>query len=111
MRGKSEAGRNSSPRTRSDRILNQQPVTITVVWKAVHPIQRYHNPNALVRSIGPFNESPVLIEGQKSTGGELGQYMQQQTRPSELMEGIGHQLERLESNSIQNIKGRDFPTP
>ena len=26
------------------------------------------------------------------------------------MEGIGHQLERLESNSIQNIKGRDFPT-
>ena len=75
VRGKSEAGRNSSPRTRADRILNQEPGTKTVVWKAVHPIQRYHNPNALVRSIGPFNESPVLIEGQKFTGGELGQYM------------------------------------
>lgn len=30
---------------------------------------------------------------------------------SELIEGIGHQLERLESNSIQNIQGKDFPTP
>ena len=41
----------------------------------------------------------------------LGQYVQQQTRLSELIEGIRHQLKRLESNSIQNIEGRDFPTP
>ena len=41
----------------------------------------------------------------------LGHYVQQQTRLSELMEGIGHQLERLESSSMQNIQGKDFSTP
>ena len=41
----------------------------------------------------------------------LGQYAQQQNKLSELIEGIGHQLERLESNSVQNIQGRDFHTP
>ena len=41
----------------------------------------------------------------------LGQYVQWQTQLSELIEGIGHQLERLESNSIQNIQGKDFHTP
>ena len=41
----------------------------------------------------------------------LGQYAQQQNKLSELIEGIGKQLERLESNSVQNIQGRDFHTP
>ena len=40
----------------------------------------------------------------------LGQYAQQQNKLSELIEGIGCQLERLESNSVQNIQGRDFHT-
>ena len=41
----------------------------------------------------------------------LGQYAQQQNKLSELIEGIGRQLERLGSNSVQNIQGRDFHTP
>ena len=40
----------------------------------------------------------------------LCQYAQQQNKLSELIEGIGHQWERLELNSVQNIQGRDFHT-
>ena len=41
----------------------------------------------------------------------LGQYVQQQTRLTNIIEGIGEQLERLESASFPHIQGRDFPTP
>ena len=50
----------------------------------------------------------AIKEGELSKN--LGQYVQQQSKLAELIEGIGHQLERLESNSIQNIQGRDFQT-
>ena len=33
----------------------------------MHPVQQYHNPDPLVRLIGPLNESTVSIEGQKFT--------------------------------------------
>ena len=39
-----------------------------MIWKAVHPVQQYHNSDPLIRLIGPLNESKVLIEGQKFTG-------------------------------------------
>ena len=39
-----------------------------MIWKAAHPVQQYHNPDPLIRLIGPLNESKVLIEGQKFTG-------------------------------------------
>ena len=68
VRGESETDRNSYLGARSDRILDQQPGTKSIVRKAVHPMQRYHNPDPFVRLIGPLNESPVLIEGPKFTG-------------------------------------------
>ena len=56
LRGESKSDRRSSPKSGTDTILQQQSRTKSVIWKAVHPVQQYHNPDPLIRLIGPLNE-------------------------------------------------------
>ena len=55
----------SSPRTGVCRGTGSACTEDPIVAKAVKMADRYHNPDPLIRSIGPVNESMVILEGKE----------------------------------------------
>ena len=47
------------------RSSSQQPVSSTIYMKVSQVVNRYHNPDPLLRLIGPANEATIIVEGQK----------------------------------------------
>ena len=43
----------------------QQPVSSTIDMKVPQVVKKYHNPDPLLRLIGPANEATLIVEGQK----------------------------------------------
>ena len=42
-----------------------EPVSSTIDLKISQVVDKYHNPDPLLRLIGPANEATVVVEGQK----------------------------------------------
>ena len=55
----------SSPKTGVFRNTDSNPKSDPVIAKAVKVADRYHNPDPLIRLIGPTNESTVILEGKE----------------------------------------------
>ena len=47
------------------RSSSQQPTSSTIDMKVSQVVDRYHNPDPLLRLIGPANEATIIVEGQK----------------------------------------------
>ena len=43
----------------------QQPISSTIDTQISKVVQKYHNPDPLLRLIGPANETTIIVEGQK----------------------------------------------
>ena len=44
---------------------SQQPVSSTIDMQISWVVQKYHNPDPLLRLIGPANEATIIVEGQQ----------------------------------------------
>ena len=47
------------------RSSSTEPVSSTIDMKISQVAEKYHNPDPLLRLIGPANEATVIVEGQK----------------------------------------------
>ena len=45
----------------------QEPVSSTIDMKISQVADKYHNPDPLLRLIGPANEATIVVEGQEFT--------------------------------------------
>ena len=44
---------------------SQQPISSIIDTQISKVVQKYHNPDPLLRLIGPANETTIIVEGQK----------------------------------------------
>ena len=52
-------------RQETRRSSSQQPIPSARDMKVSQVVNRYHNPDSLLRFIGPANEATIIVEGQK----------------------------------------------
>ena len=55
----------SNGQTTGGSLPQQSPVSSTIGMKISHVAEKYHNPDPLLRLIGPANEATVIVEGQE----------------------------------------------